>query len=418
MSIHPSENEFLVTRPAPGRLTERHGLGGLGLETLARRFVVFNPNGSAIQAIVADGRREIGNVAAAEVVCRVVTHNPDNLWAIARRSRYDASMPVAEGFFAFLMLNQAGLDALADGSFDGANPDIAHLAAQHEKPAAIYSWAVRAPRGLAAAVPLVFEKISTPLYRDVDIFSWSTTAEGVNFVEAIGFDRGAIIGGKRIARLHWLKRSQDPEPSRPPYDSYRPGAGKKTVAIAVVRTIEDLMRVVAMRSAVYMAEQACPYEEEFDGNDFCGAHLLGYIGDEPAGCIRVRCFASFAKLERVAVRREFRSSRVAHKLIRAAIEFCRAKGYRVLYGHPRIELVRFYSRFGFRPIEGAKPFFFSGLEFLEVALLVEPHADAIAIGDDPYRVIRPEGRWHRAGILEKAHLARLTTAEKSHELSV
>ncbi len=54
-----------------------------------------------------------------------------------------------------------------------------------------------------------------------------------------------------------------------------------------------------------------PYEEEFDGNDFSSTHLLGYVGDEPAGCLRIRYFASFAKIERLAVRHEFRHTRLA-----------------------------------------------------------------------------------------------------------
>ena len=35
--------------------------------------------------------------------------------------------------------------------------------------------------------------------------------------------------------------------------------------MTVARSFDDLMRVVSIRSAVYMAEQDCPYEEEFDG---------------------------------------------------------------------------------------------------------------------------------------------------------
>jgi len=33
---------------------------------------------------------------------------------------------------------------------------------------------------------------------------------------------------------------------------------------------------------------------------------------------------------------------------------------------------------------------------------IEPHPDAVRIGVDPYKVIRPEGRWHRPGILESS----------------
>jgi hypothetical protein len=49
-----------------------------------------------------------------------------------------------------------------------------------------------------------------------------------------------------------------------------------------------------------MSDQSCPFEEEFDGNDFCATHLIGYMGHEPAACIRARFFADFCKLERLA----------------------------------------------------------------------------------------------------------------------
>ena len=66
------------------------------------------------------------------------------------------------------------------------------------------------------------------------------------------------------------------------------------------------MRVAAIRNSVYIGEQECPYEEEYDGNDLSATHLLAYIGDEPVGCLRLRFFADFAKFERIAIRKEFR----------------------------------------------------------------------------------------------------------------
>jgi hypothetical protein len=33
---------------------------------------------------------------------------------------------------------------------------------------------------------------------------------------------------------------------------------------------------------------------------------------------------------------------------------------------------------------------------------IEPDSDAIRIGNDPYIVIRPEGRWHVPGVLEQS----------------
>ena len=100
--------------------------------------------------------------------------------------------------------------------------------------------------------------------------------------------------------------------------------------IAVVRSIEDLMKVMAIRSAVYIAEE-CPYAEELDGNDFSATHLICYVGNEPAACARIRWFADFARIDRLEIRPEFRSTDVATRIVRAGFELCSAKGYRRIY---------------------------------------------------------------------------------------
>ena len=71
----------------------------------------------------------------------------------------------------------------------------------------------------------------------------------------------------------------------------------RSISIRIARDPNDLMLVTAIRAAVYLAEQDCPIEEEFDGNDLVAAHFLGFIGNEPAGCLRVRFFGEFAKVE-------------------------------------------------------------------------------------------------------------------------
>ncbi|MBI3676494.1 MAG: GNAT family N-acetyltransferase [Proteobacteria bacterium] len=398
MTIHSRDAAFDAKSYSPPPI--RHNISDLNLEQLSRRFVIFTPSGKTLEDLVSLGREGIGDVASVSIVRRAVSHNPDNLWAAARRSRFDASNPVAEGFFAFLMLNAEGMRHLSEGRFNGANPDFSLLSLQNERPAGIYAWAVYAPKGLAAALPLVMEKISTPLYKHVDMFTNAATEAGARFFEAIGLRRGATVNGRHLPNLFWLDRTG--VSSSPPYDTYRASQAPDRIGIAVARSIEDLLRVFAVRSAVYVAEQRCPYEEEFDGNDFCATHLLGYVGDEPAGCMRIRCFADFAKVERVAIRQEFRHTRLAQRLVRASIALCRDKGYRRLYGHPRSDLLRFYNHFGFHTFEGAKNFQFSGVEYTEVVMDLDRQPNAVAIGANPYIMIRPEGRWHQPGILERS----------------
>jgi predicted GNAT family N-acyltransferase len=162
------------------------------------------------------------------------------------------------------------------------------------------------------------------------------------------------------------------------------------------------MRVASIRNAVYIGEQQCPYDEEYDGNDLAAVHLLAYIGDEPVGCLRLRFFAGFAKFERMAIRKEFRKSRAAIQLARAGFAFCQKKGYGRVLGHVQEHLVPFWSRFGFRLKPDTRRFTFSDVEYVEIVAMVEPDADAVGADADPYLLIRPEGRWDIPGVLERS----------------
>lgn len=403
MTVHVSPPDHV---PHPyGTPEARHDIIDLRSARLARHLVLFTPTQDDLERLLDETRSALPGVADIAVVRRVMTANPDTVFAIARREGYDALLPRGEGLTAVLPLNEAGMTALLTGSFDASDPDIRFIARQHERPAGIYLWVIHARRRLAAAVALMLQRISTPLCRDVDLFARAATAEGADYLEGIGFTKGAAWRALRAPGLHMFHRSERAE-RLPLYDSHRPGATGTSVAVA--RTFEDLSRVIALRAAVYMAEQACPYEEEFDGNDLSATHLIGYVGDEPAGCLRIRFFADFAKIERLAVGAEHRNTRMAFALVRAGIELARVKVYRRLYGHAQKRLVGFWSRFGFRVFEGAQELVFSDFDYIEMLLEAEPHPEAIGIGIDPYVIIRPEGRWHRAGTLDRSRARAVT----------
>jgi predicted GNAT family N-acyltransferase len=160
------------------------------------------------------------------------------------------------------------------------------------------------------------------------------------------------------------------------------------------------MLVTAIRSAVYLAEQDCPLEEEFDGNDMVAAHFIGFVGKEPAGCLRVRFFGEFAKVERLAVRHRYRRSRVSFKLVQASVEYVRRKGFRKIYGQAQDRLVDFWAHFGAKPLGHNRKLTFSDFSYTEMVLDIEPSADAITLDSDPYVIIRPEGDWDRPGVLD------------------
>lgn len=170
--------------------------------------------------------------------------------------------------------------------------------------------------------------------------------------------------------------------------------------VTTVKSIEDIMKVTAIRAAVYMAEQDCPYDEEFDGNDFCATHMIGWVNGEPVACLRIRYFGGFAKVERLAVRAKFRKSRIAFKMIRTAFNHCLKKGFTKILGHARDELIPLYKMFGCRIADTGRSLTFSDYSYTEMIWEGELPEDAITLDGDPYAVLRPEGEWDAPGILE------------------
>jgi predicted GNAT family N-acyltransferase len=178
------------------------------------------------------------------------------------------------------------------------------------------------------------------------------------------------------------------------------GRSNHRTQVRIARGLDDLLMVYTIRASVYMAEQNCPFVEEFDGNDHCATHFIGFIGGEPAGCLRARFFSDFVKLERLAVRKNFRRSTLAFDLVREGIDFTRRKGFTRVYGHSREGLESFWARFGAKPILDREQFAFSDYRYTEMVIDLEPTTDSISLKSQPMVILRPEGDWDRPGVLE------------------
>lgn len=413
-----SYQQRLADSQASSGTAATHPLDRLDKHYLCNRLTVFTPSDAQIRELIARARRDLPELTSTEVIQRVAAHNPDCFWAIRRRSRENFSEVGPSGFVAFLMLSEEGAEALIRGEMDATDPPERFLVGQHERPAAIYVWALYAKGMLAPALSLVMEKLHTPLYYRADFFARPVTREGGKFLKALGFSKGVLYQGAFYEGLHYYRREESKigheiEPStakakwHPPYDSYQGITGTRhlpddQLGVTVVHNIDELMKAMSIRAAVYIGEQICPYDEEHDGNDFCATHLLGYVGDEPAGCLRIRYFADFAKLERLAVRQEYRHIGLGSQIIKAGVEFCRVKGYQTLYAHSQDRLLPFWEKLGFKELDNTSKFVFSDFQYVEIVMNMVQSNHAFSIGIDPYVLIRPEGRWDRPGILDQS----------------
>ena len=173
--------------------------------------------------------------------------------------------------------------------------------------------------------------------------------------------------------------------------------------IEMVRTLDAFQKVVAVRSMVYMAEQDCPYEEEFDGNDLCASHVIAYSNGQPIAALRLRWFAGFGKIERVSILPAFRGSGVVKVMLAASLEIASRKGYRRMLAQIQARLWPLWSKtLNCRLMDDHPNFYFSDFEYCEMEISVSAHPDAIRLNSDPMKIIRPEGAWDTPGILEQS----------------
>ena len=291
-----------------------------------------------------------------------------------------------KGLTALLPLNSLGLQALQDGTFSGSNPDPHWLSVPGEQPEAVYVWLIYMPGSFGRLLAAFASALEPYLETPVPIFSRATNPHSERLQRSSGFlPAKEFFPDCEDGLLVVFPEQSLPKPVPP------------TIEIKLARTIEEIFQVFAIRSATYIAEQFCLYNEEFDGNDFCATHFLGSLDGDVAGCIRLRFFNGFAKLERLAVRAEYRQSRLAYQLVRAALEHSKRKGYTKVIGHSRLDLMRFWKVFGFKPIENRPIFSFANVQYAELFLEQEASLDRIDHLADPMIVIRPEGAWDKPG---------------------
>lgn len=392
----------------------RRDLDTIDYNKYARSVIAVNPSFRMVEDLFAKAAPLISGISTLDCVLRMYSHNPECITVFARHEPEVLKEPEAEGFVAMLPLNEDGHAALFDGRIRTNAPGEEYVCLQNEKPAAVYIWAIYTPPRLSGGVALIMERLSSRKYRDVPLYCKAANDGAEKFFLTLGFTKGTSrFGFHQPDVLHYDRRpfatdegvpdmsAVEDAGSRPPYDSYDPRSAKTdTVGVKVVHTMDELQQVLAVRAVSYIGEQEIPYDEDADGNDLTCTHLIGYVGREPAGCIRLRYFSAFVKIERLAVLPRFRRSRLAFRLVEAAIAFGRKKGYERFYGQAEESVIPLWRRFGFRPRNTDPIRYMTDKTYREGDLLLSPCEDALTPTSGGYVLLRREGEWERAGLLE------------------
>jgi hypothetical protein len=129
---------------------------------------------------------EIGpSVASLETMQRVYGHNPECLWTILRRPAEGGTDRLA-GYFGFLHLNAAGLEALENRTLSGRTPDLDHLVRAGGRPAALYVWAGIARKTRVLAEMLVAQALGAERYGGLPIYATAGTLGGLKWLNHLG----------------------------------------------------------------------------------------------------------------------------------------------------------------------------------------------------------------------------------------
>lgn len=114
----------------------------------------------------------------------------------------------------------------------------------------------------------------------------------------------------------------------------------------------DLQAAFAVRAIVFMDEQDCPFNEEFDrfdiglpDNDVI--HIVGLANGEAAAAARIRLMPGFAKLERLSIRSQWRGNGNGHQLLLYMMQVAQQRGFQRLELHAQTQLTGFYESHGF-----------------------------------------------------------------------
>lgn len=108
---------------------------------------------------------------------------------------------------------------------------------------------------------------------------------------------------------------------------------------------EDLDQVFAIRNVVFVKEQNCPPELEWEHEDD-STHFIATIDGRPVGACRWRKTDKGYKLERFAVLKEFRKHGVGRAMIAEMLSSL-PKDADYIYLHSQISATSLYSKFGF-----------------------------------------------------------------------
>ena len=119
----------------------------------------------------------------------------------------------------------------------------------------------------------------------------------------------------------------------------------ETLIVQKATTKDELEKVFAIRKIVFVEEQNCPPELEWEHEEE-SHHFLALSDHHPCGACRWRKTDHGYKLERFAVLKEFRGKGVGRALVATALADLPADAD-YIYLNAQLDAMSLYAKFGF-----------------------------------------------------------------------
>lgn len=138
--------------------------------------------------------------------------------------------------------------------------------------------------------------------------------------------------------------------------------------IKIVKNKDDLAKTIEIRKKVFVEEQNVPVDLEIDGLDPDAEHFIAFLNNKSIGCARIRSEKNIAKLERIAIIKEYRNKGFGRTLTDFLIDYCRNNNYKEIRLHSQTYVSDFYEKLGFIPIGDF--FYEAGIEHIEMYMKI------------------------------------------------
>ncbi len=137
------------------------------------------------------------------------------------------------------------------------------------------------------------------------------------------------------------------------------------VPVIRIHTPEQLAEAHRIRHLVFVEEQHCPPEEEYEHEEE-SIHFLASVNNVPCGTARWRQTEKGFKLERFAVLKEFRKMKVGEALLKAVLADVPRTAK--IYLHAQLTARDFYLKYNFVPV--GDHFWEAGIEHVKMEWLI------------------------------------------------